>query len=67
MIQLNFKKWLEVFGVAIEPPVQEPEKLNNGACPRYDRPVVSYMQKLKLMPKTKKKDVNQSSSSSSSS
>jgi hypothetical protein len=38
MIKLNFKQWLEVFGQGIEPPVQDPEKLNNGAFPRYSLP-----------------------------
>ncbi len=37
MIKLNFKKWLEVFG-GDQPVRQDPEKLNNGAFPRYDIP-----------------------------
>lgn len=37
-MKLEFKRWFEDGGMsrAIEPPVQDPSKLNNGAFPRYD-------------------------------
>lgn len=35
---MEFRKWLEIFGQGIEPPVQDPNKLNNGAFKRYEVP-----------------------------
>jgi hypothetical protein len=40
MIVLKFRQWLELFGqpVDLAEPVQDPNKLNNGAMPRYEIP-----------------------------
>jgi hypothetical protein len=32
---ISFKRWLELFGQGIEPPIEQPSKVNNGGFPRY--------------------------------
>ncbi len=53
MCELNFKKWLEVFGGST-PPVQRPDYLNNGAYPRYEIPESDPVMNLLLKKKKKK-------------